>query len=350
MLNFLRKVSDSFGGDGDIDLHRALINLASGLEIEGRPIVCHFVLADKGGGQGFPSGGNQLCCKVGLPWGRTGDGELYDANGRVSGSVLKFIASTAWSADSILCQLAYRDSNCWGKSGKGCWYISALYLIERNFNLRQIAIEGCTIISIEPPRCMRVYHDGRLVSQILQLRSTGEWVVRKPSDTVLRNNEILLLITRCYKWGDNPLSLYILVEALYMASQQAHGAMVAVLTGSGSSDVLDGVRRSGFWDVRSEISSPGALLRFCELDGCTVVKLIREEPEKLYVDQAGVYFNVSGKGTSDGLGARHATAKYVSEKLGENGFVVVVSQDGPISWYFKGVRTFLEDKDRYRIG
>ncbi|MBF8271363.1 MAG: hypothetical protein HW380_468 [Magnetococcales bacterium] len=321
-INF---VDDFITSCPDVTFRKTLLLLASGLEIEGRAISCHVLFGKP------PSLNNMIRVNrlsdayiniLEKEFDNDGDArEKYTENGRVNQHFLKELSATSRSA-KLLCHFHGTPSKLLG-----------LYLVPYFMNLRQVATDDRVVVSVEPPRCLWVYQGGKLEQQVIQLRGSGDWVVRNVQK-VLDQSPINML-ARMQVSGDCLGPARLLLETLYMASQQVHGISIAVLPGDHSGMSVLKPNKSKTVDM--SVSTPDRLLRFCEWDGMTVV-----QPKNggLHVLASGVYL--------DGPGGRHDSSSKLSASL-DNGFVVVVSQDGPVSWYVKGKKILIEDKTRYQI-
>ncbi|MBF0462812.1 MAG: DNA integrity scanning protein DisA nucleotide-binding domain protein [Magnetococcales bacterium] len=304
--SFLGKIS--LPGAPTTDTLHAILRLGSGFEIEGKPIACCLMLGNTAALPARPRVNNKMGWVDNAP---------FYIQGAIDPEFIKRFCSTGRSAH--LCCKINQDG-----------IIESVWLITRGVTWRHYAVGGQAVVLIEPPNCVWILKDGNVSQQIIQLRKSREWVARTIAAVI--QDPVVAGIAP----GNRIQRL--LIETLYLASQQIQGMAIAIVPGDfdAHAKTIGNLAISSSITVNVDVTDPIQLLRFAEMDGCTLVKTAAHG---FTVVSTGVYLETHG--------GRHASAEALSRQL--DGIVVaVVSQDGPVTWYKGGVGHLIEDEDRFR--
>lgn len=291
---------------------KALLDLASGHNVEGRPISCCILMG--------PAPREEIQINnQSISFYSENNGQIV-----LDSEFIKLYCSTV-EANHLCCRIDPNDGRLLGVS-----------LIPRNELLKTLGGRDHVVALIEPTKSLRFYQRGQLDLQIIQFGGGSGYYVARKMDRTLSHETMGRISSSSQKTPQR-----VLLTTLCQASQQGHGIAIGVIfQGRTPSTIMDriAVTISRSFDINIEVTSADQLFRLSEMDGCV---LVTPTNGGFTVFKAGCYLT--------GPGGRHASAEYLSQQLGEDGIVAVVSQDGPISWFFNGTKLNIEDEVRYKL-
>ena len=199
-----------------------------------------------------------------------------------------------------------------------------LLLLNDGMSLEQLSREG-DVAFVGPNRVLWTYCDGKKRCQVIWLRDGTGWAVRDIVENDLRFQQIFGV-----DWPLDEAGRAVL-DSTYRASEQGTG--LAIILSNCDFELYRRELHNDSGAVAKSIglqrpivfSSAREILRLASLDGAT---LLSAGADSAVMIDAGVYFVAPG--------GRHKSTAFIVNHLPWVYGAIVVSEDGPISWFRKG--------------